>query len=279
MLDYNDAAVKILYESPAEVHMCRKVGHFWQLSMPTTLVQKCILRSKNTLRSFEQRIYLEQVTSTTINLETKFHEISSELSRLQLISLGSREAFLTCTFYLFFSRHADVHSMLHLISMCYISHVSNFVVCPTTVAIAGCQKLPTLLHRGTKCCIGTYTGSSCVLLLREPRETSLCHLTGVLWPSSGDLSESELLVLSLRGLDSCLSFMGVLTRFCLGVWPPSNLENERKRKDKKRRKQQKWKQNKNENRKDTAMLKILTVKRHCMTVLKGLVRMCIIQCK
>lgn len=53
-------------------------------------------------------------------------------------------------------------------------------------------------------------------------------LTGVLWPSSGDRSESELLVRSLRGLDSCLSFMGVLMRFCRGVWPPSNLAGGRK---------------------------------------------------
>lgn len=55
---------------------------------------------------------------------------------------------------------------------------------------------------------------------------SLClwpSRTGVLWPSSGDLSESELLVRSLRGLDSCLSFMGVLLRFCRGVCPPSSL--------------------------------------------------------
>lgn len=145
-----------------------------------------------------------------------------------------------CTFYLFFSRHADVHSMLYV--LCVIPHVSNFVVCPTSVAIASCQKCPTLLHRGTTCCIGTYTGSSCVLLLRDPRETSLYHLTGVLWPSSGDLSESELLVLSLRGLDSCLSFMGVLTRFCLGVWPPSNLENERKRQKGKKTIERKTKQ-------------------------------------
>lgn len=49
----------------------------------------------------------------------------------------------------------------------------------------------------------------------------------MLWPSSGDLSESELLVRSLRGLESCLSFMGVLTRFCLGVWPPSSLQGEK----------------------------------------------------
>lgn len=52
-------------------------------------------------------------------------------------------------------------------------------------------------------------------------------LTGVLCPSSGDLSESELLARSLRGLDSCRSFMGVLPlRFCLGVWPPSILNQQ-----------------------------------------------------
>lgn len=93
------------------------------------------------------------------------------------------------------------------------------------------------------------------LLDQYPIETSLYHLTGVLWPSSGDLSESELLVLSLRGLDSCLSFMGVLTRFCLGVWPPSNLENERKRKDKKktieRKTRQKWEKKRHRNVKNS----------------------------
>lgn len=56
--------------------------------------------------------------------------------------------------------------------------------------------------------------------------------TGVLCPSSGDLSESELLVRSLRGLDSCLSFIGVLMRFCLGVWPPSNLVGKKGKKKK-----------------------------------------------
>lgn len=40
--------------------------------------------------------------------------------------------------------------------------------------------------------------------------------------SSGERSLSELFVRSLRGLDSCLSFMGV-PRLCLGVWPPSSL--------------------------------------------------------
>ena len=53
-----------------------------------------------------------------------------------------------------------------------------------------------------------------------------CNPTGVLCPSSGDLSESELLVRSLRGLDSWRSFMGVLTRFCRGVRLPSSLEGE-----------------------------------------------------
>lgn len=61
--------------------------------------------------------------------------------------------------------------------------------------------------------------------------------TGVLCPSSGDLSESELLVRSLRGLDSCLSFIGVLMRFCLGVWPPSNLVG---KKGKKKTKSNSW---------------------------------------
>lgn len=46
--------------------------------------------------------------------------------------------------------------------------------------------------------------------------------TWVLWPRSGDRSLSELLVLSLRGLESCRSFRGVL-RFCRGVCTPSTL--------------------------------------------------------
>lgn len=52
--------------------------------------------------------------------------------------------------------------------------------------------------------------------------------------SSGERSESELLARSLRGLDSCLSFMGVLPlRFCRGVWPPSNLREEEEEEKKK----------------------------------------------
>lgn len=48
--------------------------------------------------------------------------------------------------------------------------------------------------------------------------TSTC----VLWPRSGERSLSELLVLSLKGLESCRSFRGVL-RFCRGVCTPSIL--------------------------------------------------------
>lgn len=44
----------------------------------------------------------------------------------------------------------------------------------------------------------------------------------MLWPRSGDRSLSELLVLSLRGLESCRSFRGVLL-FCRGVSTPSIL--------------------------------------------------------
>lgn len=47
-------------------------------------------------------------------------------------------------------------------------------------------------------------------------------ITCVLWPKSGDRSLSELLVLSLRGLESCRSFRGVLL-FCRGVCVPSTL--------------------------------------------------------
>lgn len=46
--------------------------------------------------------------------------------------------------------------------------------------------------------------------------------TCVLWPKSGERSLSELLVLSLRGLESCRSFRGVLL-FCRGVCTPSTL--------------------------------------------------------
>ena len=50
------------------------------------------------------------------------------------------------------------------------------------------------------------------------------RVTCVLCPSSGYLSLSKLLVLSLSGLDSCRSFIGVL-RFCRGVCAPSNLKH------------------------------------------------------
>lgn len=55
-----------------------------------------------------------------------------------------------------------------------------------------------------------------VLILQEPK------ITCVLWPRSGERSLSELLVLSLRGLESCRSFRGVLL-FCRGVCVPSTL--------------------------------------------------------
>lgn len=55
-----------------------------------------------------------------------------------------------------------------------------------------------------------------VLILQESK------ITCVLWPRSGERSLSELLVLSLRGLESCRSFRGVLL-FCRGVCVPSTL--------------------------------------------------------
>lgn len=55
-----------------------------------------------------------------------------------------------------------------------------------------------------------------VLNLEEPK------ITCVLCPRSGERSLSELLVLSLRGLESCRSFRGVLL-FCRGVCVPSTL--------------------------------------------------------
>lgn len=52
--------------------------------------------------------------------------------------------------------------------------------------------------------------------MQEPK------ITCVLWPRSGERSLSELLVLSLKGLESCRSFRGVLL-FCRGVCVPSTL--------------------------------------------------------